>query len=134
VEQIHFHEVGTLDAVADVVGVCLLMDMLSPDRVEASPVHVGNGQVRCAHGLMPVPAPATALLLRGIPCYGGTVEGELCTPTGAALLRRFVQRFGPMPLMAANRSATAWAPRTSPCPTVSGRSGVLRRRSRSGFP
>ena len=103
VEQIHFHEVGTLDAVADVVGVCLLMDMLSPDRVEASPVHVGNGQVRCAHGLMPVPAPATALLLRGIPCYGGTVEGELCTPTGAALLRRFVQRFGPMPLMAAEQ-------------------------------
>ena len=65
VEQIHFHEVGTLDAVADVVGVCLLMDMLSPDRVEASPVHVGNGQVRCAHGLMPVPAPATAARWRG---------------------------------------------------------------------
>jgi len=97
VEQIHFHEVGTMDAVADVVAVSLLMEELAPERVLASPVHVGSGQVRCAHGLLPVPAPATALLLRGVPIYGGAVRGELCTPTGAALLRHFVSAFGPMP-------------------------------------
>ena len=103
VDQIHFHEVGTLDAVADVVGVCLLMEELHPDLVAASPVHTGFGQVRCAHGLLPVPAPATAYLLEGIPMAAGAVEGELCTPTGAALLRAFVQQWGPMPLMTVER-------------------------------
>ena len=97
VDQIHFHEVGTLDALADVVGVCLLMHLLSAEKVFCSNVHVGCGQVRCAHGNLPVPAPATALLLEGVPIYGGAVSGELCTPTGAALLRRFVTKFGPMP-------------------------------------
>ncbi len=99
VSQIHFHEVGTLDAIADVVGVCLLMEKLSPDQVIASPVHTGSGHVHCAHGILPVPAPATALLLQGIPSYGGQVRGELCTPTGAALLKHFVSRFGERPLM-----------------------------------
>lgn len=99
VEQIHFHEVGSLDALADVTGVCLLMELLAPEQVLASPVHVGSGQVRCAHGILPVPAPATALLLEGIPIYSGSIRGELCTPTGAALLRRFVTRFGPLPPM-----------------------------------
>lgn len=99
VEQIHFHEVGSLDALADVTGVCLLMELLAPEQVLASPVHVGSGQVRCAHGILPVPAPATALLLEGISIYGGSIRGELCTPTGAALLRRFVTRFGPLPPM-----------------------------------
>ena len=99
VEQIHFHEVGSLDALADVTGVCLLMELLAPEQVLASPVHVGSGQVRCAHGILPVPAPATALLLEGIPIYGESICGELCTPTGAALLRRFVTRFGPLPPM-----------------------------------
>ncbi len=103
VDQIHFHEVGTLDAVADVVGVCLLMEELHPDLVAASPVHTGFGQVRCAHGLLPVPAPATAYLLEGIPMAAGAVEGELCTPTGAALLRAFVQQWGPMPPMTVER-------------------------------
>ena len=99
VEHIHFHEVGSLDALADITGVCLLMELLAPEQVLASPVHVGSGQVRCAHGILPVPAPATALLLEGIPIYGGSIRGELCTPTGAALLRRFVTRFGPLPPM-----------------------------------
>ena len=99
VEQIHFHEVGSLDALADITGVCLLMELLAPEQVLASPVHVGSGHVRCAHGILPVPAPATALLLEGIPIYGGSIRGELCTPTGAALLRRFVTRFGPLPPM-----------------------------------
>lgn len=99
VEHIHFHEVGSLDALADITGVCLLMELLAPEQVLVSPVHVGSGQVRCAHGILPVPAPATALLLEGIPIYGGSIRGELCTPTGAALLRRFVTRFGPLPPM-----------------------------------
>ena len=103
VEQVHFHEVGAMDAVADVVGVCLLMEQLTPDEVLASPVHTGSGFVRCAHGILPVPAPATALLLEGIPTWSGEVKGELCTPTGAALLRHFVSRFGPRPVMAVSK-------------------------------
>lgn len=99
VTEIHFHEVGTLDAVADITAVCLLMHRLAPDEVVASPVCTGSGQVRCAHGLLPVPAPATACLLQGIPAYSGGIRGELCTPTGAALLRHFVARFGEMPVM-----------------------------------
>ncbi len=99
VEEVHFHEVGAMDAVADVTAVCLLMERLAPEQVLASPVHVGCGSVRCAHGLLPVPAPATAHILRDVPIYGGQVEGELCTPTGAALLVHFVDRFGPMPVL-----------------------------------
>lgn len=102
-DQVHFHEVGTLDAVADVCAVCLLMDRLAPDVVLASPVHVGSGTVRCAHGVLPVPAPAVAHILRGVPIYGGQVAGELCTPTGAALLKHFVSSFGDMPVMAPER-------------------------------
>lgn len=98
-EQVHFHELGTLDAVADVIAFCMLMDKLSPDRVIASPVHVGSGHVRCAHGILPVPAPATAILLKGIPSYGSDIKGELCTPTAAALLRRFVHDFAAQPMM-----------------------------------
>ena len=98
-DQIHFHEVGTMDAVMDVAAVCLLLYELAPDKITASPVHVGCGEVRCAHGVLPVPAPATAYLLRGIPSYGGAVRGELCTPTGAALLKYFVQEYGEQPVM-----------------------------------
>ncbi len=100
VSEIHFHEVGTLDAVADVVGVCLLMEAIGAEKIAASPVHVGSGHVHCMHGILPVPAPATALILTGIPTYGGQVQGELCTPTGAALLRHFVSSFGDRPVMA----------------------------------
>ena len=103
VDQIHFHEVGTADAVADVVGVCLLFHELAPELVLASPVAVGFGQVRCAHGVLPVPAPATAHILRGVPIYAGRYRGELCTPTGAALLKRFVREFVQMPLMVVDR-------------------------------
>lgn len=99
VTEIHFHEVGTMDAVADITAVCLLMDRLSVDEVIVSPVHVGSGQVKCAHGILPVPAPATAYILKDVPIYGGSVKGELCTPTGAALLKYFATRFGNMPVM-----------------------------------
>ncbi len=103
-ENIHLHELGSLDALADVLGVCLLMEELAPEKVLASPVHVGSGTVRCAHGLLPVPAPATELLLHGIPMYSGQIQGELCTPTGAALLAHFVQDFGPMPALRVEKS------------------------------
>ena len=99
VTDIHFHEVGTMDAVADVTAVCLLMNELSPDEIIASPIHVGSGNVKCAHGILPVPAPATAYILQNTPIYGGTIKGELCTPTGAALLKYFVNCFGDMPMM-----------------------------------
>ena len=97
VGEVHFHEVGALDAVADVTGVCYLMHLLAPEAVCASPVIVGSGTVRTAHGLLPVPAPATAHLLAGVPTAPGDIAAELCTPTGAALLRAFAGRFGPMP-------------------------------------
>ena len=99
VTEIHFHEVGTMDAVADITAVCVLMDRLAPDQVIVSPVHVGSGQVKCAHGILPVPAPATAYILKDVPIYGGEILGELCTPTGAALLKYFASRFGAMPVM-----------------------------------
>ncbi len=99
VSEIHFHEVGSMDAVADITAVCLLMDRLAVDEVIVSPIHVGSGQVKCAHGILPVPAPATAYILKDVPIYGGAVRGELCTPTGAALLKHFAARFGSMPVM-----------------------------------
>ncbi len=99
VTQIHFHEVGTMDAIADITAVCLLMWRLHPDEVVVSPIHVGSGQVRCAHGILPVPAPATAYILKDVPIYGGSIKGELCTPTGAALLKHFATRFGSLPVM-----------------------------------
>lgn len=99
VTDIHFHEVGKMDAIADVAGVCLILEKLSPQKIYASPVHVGSGQVRCAHGILPVPAPATAAILEGIPVYGGKIKGELCTPTGAAILKHFVNEFGDMPCL-----------------------------------
>ena len=99
VQQIHFHEVGTMDAVADITAVCLLMREIRPDQVIVSPVSVGSGTVRCAHGILPVPAPATALLLEGMPIQAGNVQGELCTPTGAALLKYFADDFGSLPVM-----------------------------------
>ena len=103
VDEIHFHEVGNMDAVADIVGVCLLIHELEADLILASPVHAGSGHVHCAHGILPVPAPATARLLQGIPVYSTEIQGELCTPTGAALLAHFCQDFGPMPVMRVSR-------------------------------
>lgn len=99
IDEIHFHEVGTMDAVADITAVSMLMDRIKPDEVIVSPIHVGYGHVHCAHGILPVPAPATALILSGIPIYAGDIEGELCTPTGAALLKHFATQFGQMPVM-----------------------------------
>ncbi len=99
IENIHFHEIGTLDALADILGVCMLINELAPDTIVCSPINVGSGTVKCAHGILPVPAPATELILRGMPIYGGSVTGELCTPTGAALLKHFCSDAGEMPRM-----------------------------------
>ena len=103
VSEIHFHEVGAMDAVADVTGVCLALAELAPERIIASPVNVGGGSVRCAHGILPVPAPATANILKGVPYYSGDIRTELCTPTGAALLKSFVHEFTEMPVMRVER-------------------------------
>ncbi len=100
VSQIHFHEVGEKDAIADITAVCYLLHELDPDKIIISPINVGNGQVKCAHGILPVPAPATALLLEGIPTYSPEkLVGELCTPTGAALVKYFAFDFGAQPVM-----------------------------------
>ena len=99
VSAIHFHEVGTMDAITDITAVCLLMNEIAPDEVIVSPVHVGSGTVWCAHGVLPVPAPATTFILKDVPIYGGSIQGELCTPTGAAVLKHFVTSFEAMPPM-----------------------------------
>ena len=95
----HFHEVGALDAIADVVGVCMLIHRLAPSRIVASPLRLGYGEVTCAHGTLPVPAPATAHIIRGIPSYAGDQPGEFTTPTGAAIIKQFAASYGPMPEM-----------------------------------
>lgn len=93
VEEVHFHEVGALDAIADVAAASYLIDLLSPERITASVIGLGNGSVLCAHGLLPVPAPATALILKGLPTENGEMDKEACTPTGAAILKYFVDSF-----------------------------------------
>ena len=103
VTEVHFHEVGTMDAIADVTAVCMLMDRIKPQKIAASHINVGGGTVKCAHGILPVPAPATANILEGIPSYSGDIKSELCTPTGAALLRNFVDEFGDMPQMSVEK-------------------------------
>lgn len=98
-DQLDFHEMRSLDAFADVVGCALLIHLIAPEQILASPIHVGSGFVRFSHGVLPVPAPATAELLKGIPFYSGSVTGELCTPLGAAILKYYVARFLPMPTL-----------------------------------
>lgn len=99
VAQVHFHEVGMMDAIVDIVGCCLALEQIAPDCITCSRISVGGGTVQTAHGLLSVPAPATTALLSGLPIIGGPVEAELTTPTGAAILRYFVQKFGFMPAM-----------------------------------
>ena len=99
-DKVHFHEVGALDAIADVVGVCAGLEHLGLTELVVSPVAVGSGTVDGDHGTMPVPPPAVAELLRGTPSYAGPVAMELCTPTGAALLTSAATSYGPQPPMA----------------------------------
>lgn len=104
VEEIHLHELGAMDAIADIAAVAFLIHELSPDFIVSSPVRVGYGTVHTAHGLLPVPAPATANLLESIPCYAGEIEGEMCTPTGAALLKHYAQKYSAMPQITMKRN------------------------------
>ncbi|MFM1919767.1 MAG: nickel pincer cofactor biosynthesis protein LarC [Candidatus Hydrogenedentota bacterium] len=99
IERVHFHEVGAIDSIVDIVSACYGLHLLGVEAVYASNIHVGAGTVKCAHGVMPVPAPATALILTGVPTYGGQVQGELTTPTGAAILKHFARGFGECPVM-----------------------------------
>ena len=100
VTQVHFHEVGEMDALADITGVCMLIDELAPDTIISSPVNMGSGHVRCSHGILPVPAPATAFIMKGVPIYSDQlIKSELCTPTGAAILKHFASEFCVMPEM-----------------------------------
>ncbi len=99
VEQIHFHEVGAVDAIIDIVGACIGFELLGLERFACSPLNVGGGVVKAAHGVMPVPAPATADLLRNAPTYSSGIERELVTPTGAAILTTVCSEFGAQPRM-----------------------------------
>ena len=99
IDRIHFHEVGAIDSIVDIVGTAICITMLKPDRIISSPLHVGSGTVTCAHGVLPVPAPATAKILESIPIYSTSVLGELVTPTGAAIIKNLASDFIPLPLM-----------------------------------
>ena len=98
-EEVHFHEVGAVDAVVDIVGACLALDQLAVDEIVCSSLPMGSGTVECAHGTLPLPAPAVAAMLAGVPVHPAGVEGETVTPTGAALVMTFAGDFGPMPAM-----------------------------------
>ena len=98
-EKVHLHEVGSLDSIIDIVGTVYALETLNVDRIVSSPLNVGGGTVTCAHGLYPVPAPATARLLRGAPVYSGHQQTELLTPTGALLVTSYAESYGPVPAM-----------------------------------
>ena len=97
IEHVHFHEVGALDAIVDVVGAAICFDLLAIDRFICSPIHVGSGTIEMAHGRFPVPPPAVTELLRGVPFYSTELRGELLTPTGAAIITTVCNEYGPIP-------------------------------------
>lgn len=118
IDHVHFHEVGALDAIVDIVGAIAGLAALGIERVHCSPIHVGTGTVKCAHGVLPVPAPATAELLRGVPFYATAVVGELLTPTGAAILTTMASDFGPMPPLVVERVGYGAGTRELPIPNL----------------
>jgi pyridinium-3,5-bisthiocarboxylic acid mononucleotide nickel chelatase len=120
-EEVHFHEVGAVDSIVDIVGCMILMEELMPVRVVCTPVNVGRGTLECRHGIYPVPGPAVEHLLRGVPTFSNEVEGELTTPTGAALLTVLAESYGPRPLMSTVRAGYGAGTRDTP-----GSANVLR--------
>ena len=104
IERVHFHEVGALDAIVDVVGAAICFELLNIERFVCSPLHVGSGTVDMSHGRFPVPPPAVAELLKGVPYYSTDIKGELVTPTGAAIITTVCSEYGPMPLMKAEQT------------------------------
>jgi uncharacterized protein (TIGR00299 family) protein len=118
VESIHFHEVGAMDAIVDVMGAAIGLWLLGAEKAYASPVHVGRGTVKCAHGVLPVPAPATLELLQGAPIYGRDVDAELVTPTGAAILTTVAESFGETPLMRVKQIGYGAGTRELPIPNL----------------
>lgn len=103
IEKVHFHEVGAIDAIVDIVGASIGISILAPDRIVSSPINTGSGTVKCAHGVMPIPAPATAEMLIGVPAYSSGIEMELATPTGVAILTALADSFSPLPNMNVSR-------------------------------
>jgi hypothetical protein len=118
VESIHFHEVGAMDAIVDVMGAAIGLWLLGVEKAYGSPVHVGRGTVKCAHGVLPVPAPATLELLQGVPIYGRDVDAELVTPTGAAVLTTVAESFGEIPLMRVKQIGYGAGTRELPIPNL----------------
>lgn len=99
IDQVHFHEVGAIDSIVDIIGVAILIQQLNLDKIISSPIHIGTGFVNCAHGNIPVPAPATLEILKGIPVYSTGIRSELVTPTGAAIVKALAEEFQEMPMM-----------------------------------
>ncbi len=104
IEEVHFHEVGAIDSIIDIVGAAVCLNALKPDKIYASPLHLGSGTIKCAHGILPVPAPATVEILEDTPVYSSGVVGELVTPTGAAIIKTIADEFGSMPTMTVKKS------------------------------
>jgi len=104
VDEIHFHEVGAIDSIVDIIGTAICIDILSPDRILSSPLHLGSGFVKCAHGTLPVPAPATMELLSDIPVYSTGIKSELVTPTGAAIIKVLCDDFVSLPALTIEKS------------------------------
>lgn len=118
IDEIEFHEVGAIDAIIDIVGACIGIELLGIQEIWVSPLHLGKGFVDCAHGRLPVPPPAVVELLKGIPVYSSEVEGELVTPTGAAILSTLAKGFGPLPSMRINHIGYGAGYRDLPIPNV----------------
>jgi uncharacterized protein (TIGR00299 family) protein len=112
IETVHFHEVGAVDSIIDIVGACIGLEALGIERVVSSPLHVGFGTFKCAHGTYPIPGPAATELLQGVPIYSKDIEGELVTPTGAALVAELAESFGHTPAMRIERSGYGAGTRT----------------------
>ncbi len=117
-EEVHFHEVGAVDSIVDIVGTALCVSMLQVNRIYASPIHLGSGFIECAHGVIPVPAPATVEILKGVPVYSTGIQGELVTPTGAAIVKSLAERFSSLPPMKIEKTGYGTGKKSYDIPNV----------------